>query len=69
MESADELSRHELLALMEIRLTGRTSNSAIIRQLLDNELIVGFEVGYLQLKAKGRRMLVRGSPSLWDVAS
>jgi len=60
-----DLSRHELLALREIRLTGRTSQKFLVRQLLDEEIIVDTE-GWLDLTSKGRSLLVRGSPSLWE---
>ena len=36
----DELLRHELLALIEIRLTGRTVNCTAMHQLLDNGMII-----------------------------
>ena len=61
----DELLRHELLALIEIRLTGCTA----MHQLLDNEMIIDLHGDRLQLTNRGRRMLVRGSPLLWDVAA
>jgi hypothetical protein len=69
MNTVDELSRRELLALKEIRLTGRTADCTIMLQLLNDNMIASFQDGCLQLTAKGRRMLVRGSPSLWDMAS
>jgi hypothetical protein len=59
-----DLSRHELLALREIRLTGQTSQTVLVRQLLDEEIIVDAE-GNLNLTSKGMSLLVRGSPSLW----
>ena len=65
----DELLRHELLALIEIRLTGRTVNFTAMHQLLDNEMIIDLHGDRLQLTSRGRRMLVRGSPLLWDVAA
>ena len=68
MPSTDELSRRELLALKEIRLTGRTSDGAIARQLLDDKMVVDAQGRQLELTAKGRRMLVRGSPTLWDIS-
>lgn len=68
VETANELSRREILVLKEIRLTGRTTDCAIVRQLFDIEMIADFQSDNLQLTAKGRRMLLRGSPSLWDVA-
>lgn len=69
MESSDELSRLELLTLKEIRLKGRASDRTLAKQLLNDDLIIGSASGYLKLTAKGRRMLVRGSPSLWEIAS
>lgn len=68
MNTVVELSRRELLALKEIRLTGRTADCTIMFQLFNDNMIAGFQDGCLQLTAKGRRMLVRGSPSLWDTA-
>lgn len=59
-----DLSRHELLALKEIRLTGQTTQKILVRQLLDQKIIVDAE-GCLDLTSKGRSLLVRGSPSLW----
>jgi hypothetical protein len=59
-----DLSRHELLALREIRLTGQTTQKILVRQLLEDEIIVDTE-GNLNLTSKGRSLLVRGSPSLW----
>jgi hypothetical protein len=69
MPSTDELSRRELLALKEIRLTGQTSDGTLARQLLDDKMIVDAQGGHLEVTAKGRRMLVRGSPSLWGISS
>ncbi len=68
MELASELSRRELLALKDIRQTGRTIDRTIVLQLLNDELVVDLPDTPLQLTPKGRKMLVRGSPSLWDVA-
>ena len=65
----DELLRHELLALIEIRLTGRTVNCTAMHRLLDNEMIIDLHGDRLQLTSRGRRTLVRGSPLLWDVAA
>jgi hypothetical protein len=59
-----DLSRLELLALREIRLTGRTTQESLVGQLLDEKIIVDVE-GCLDLTSKGRSLLVRGSPSLW----
>jgi hypothetical protein len=69
MENLDELSRRELLALKEIRLIGRTIDRTIALQLYGKKLIIDSEDCCLQFTTKGRRMLVRGSPSLWDLAS
>jgi hypothetical protein len=68
MEKSGELSRRELLGLKEVRSKARTTDSTLALQLIDGDLIVGSPGGYLQLTAKGRRMLVRGSPSLWDMS-
>ena len=38
-----DLSRHELLALKEIRLTGQTTQKILVRQLLDQKIIVDAE--------------------------
>jgi hypothetical protein len=59
-----DLSRLKLLALREIRLTGRTTQESLVGQLLDEKIIVDVE-GCLDLTSKGRSLLVRGSPSLW----
>ncbi len=68
MPRTDELSRRELLVLKEIRLTGRTSDGVIARQLAEDKMIVDAQGGRLELTAEGRRMLVRGSPALWDIS-
>ena len=68
MEIAGELSRRELLVLKEIRLKGQTSDRTMVLQLLNDDMVVAHPDTPLQLTPKGRRMLVRGSPSLWDVA-
>ena len=69
MENINELSRRELLTLKQIRLTGHTTDRAMALQLLNDDLINVSQDGCLQLTANGRRMLVRGSTSLWDMAS
>ena len=69
MENLGELSRRELLGLKEVQLKGRSTDRTLAVQLIDNDLIIGSPGGYLKLTTKGRRMLVRGSPSLWDMAS
>jgi len=65
----DELLRHELLALKEVRLNGALIDRTTMRQLRDMEMITELHDGRLRLTNRGRKMLVRGSPSLWDVAS
>jgi hypothetical protein len=69
VEKSNELSRAELLALKDVRLKGRVTDRALVLQLINDGLIAGSPIGYLKLTDKGRRMLVRGSPSLWDIAS
>ena len=69
MEDVGELSRRELSALKVIRLTGRTNDRTMALQLICDGLIMVSQDGWLQLTVKGRQILVRGSPSLWDVAS
>ena len=64
-----DLSRHELLALKEIGLTGKTAQPALASRLLDVGIVVDVEGGFLELTSKGRSLLVRGSPSLWDIAT
>jgi hypothetical protein len=61
-----DLSRPELLVLKEIRLTGQTAQRILVRQLLDEEIIVDVG-GCFDLTSKGRSLLVRGSPSLWEM--
>jgi hypothetical protein len=71
MEGVDELSRRELLVLKEIRLKGVATDRTTALQLLNDGMIIGSQdgSGCLQLTASGRRLLLRGSPSLWDKAS
>jgi hypothetical protein len=69
MENIEELPRRELLALKKIRLTGRTNDSALALKLLRDNMIAHFQDGHFQLTSIGRRMLVRGSPSLWENAT
>jgi hypothetical protein len=68
MERTGELSRRELLVLKEIRLTGGTNDRTMALRLLNEDMIADLASTHLQLTSKGRKMLVRGSPSLWDVA-
>jgi hypothetical protein len=69
MENIGELSRCELLALKEILMKGRTIDRTFAVQLINDHLVIGSPNSYLKLTLKGRRMLVRGSPALWDIAS
>jgi hypothetical protein len=61
-----DLSRQELLALKEIRLTGQTTQKSLVGQLLDEKIIVDVE-GCLDLTSKGKSLLVRGSPTMWNM--
>jgi len=54
MENCDELSRHELLALKEIRLTGRTTDPKMAIQLLNDDMIIDSQERCLQLTADYR---------------
>jgi hypothetical protein len=67
MDTMEELSQRELLALREIRLSGRVADHVMLRQLLNDDLIADFLGSGLELTGKGLGSLVRGSPSLWDV--
>jgi len=67
MEIVEELSQQELIVLRDIHVSGRSSNHGILSQLIRDGMIV--EADRLELTANGRRMLVRGSPSLWDTAA
>ena len=68
VEAMEELSRRELLALKEIHLTGQASDDELARKFVEEEMIVDIEIGNLLLTYKGRSLLVRGSPYLWDIA-
>ena len=69
MEAMEELSLRELLALKQIHLTGQTLDKSLVRQFVEQEMIVDIEVDNLLLTHKGRSLLVRGSPALWDIAA
>jgi hypothetical protein len=69
MEHLEELSRRELLALKEIHLMGRATDRTIALQLYNDDMVIESQDCCLQLTAKGRRLLVRGSPLLWDMTS
>src|SRR5262245_24519637 len=49
-----------------VSLAGDRALICLARELLDKEIIVDTK-GCLDLTAKGRSLLVRGSPSLWEV--
>jgi hypothetical protein len=42
MDTMEELSQRELLALREIRLSGRVADHVVLRQLLNDGLIADF---------------------------
>ena len=65
----EELSKRELLVLKEIHMTGETSDKGLARKLAERDIIADLEVGSLLLTHKGRSLLVRGSPALWDMAA
>ena len=65
MDMTWEASRDELLALKEIRVTGRLADQGLATRLIDNDIVAESENGQLALTAIGRRLLVRGSPALW----
>jgi hypothetical protein len=65
----EDLSKRELLVLKEIHLTGETSDKELIRKFVESDIVVDVEVGSLLLTHKGRSLLVRGSPALWDMAA
>jgi len=70
MEAVDELSQRELIALRDIHVSGRADNHLIVRQLIRDGMVVDSDIErQLELTAEGRRMLVLGSPSLWDTAA
>jgi hypothetical protein len=69
MELAHDLSRRDLLVLKEIRLTGHASDHEAVCRLLGEKLIAGVRGECFELTVKGRRMLVRGSPSLWNASA
>jgi len=69
VEMLHELSRRELLALKEIRLTGQTNDQIMALKLFNDGMIFQALDGCMELTGNGRRMLVRGSPSLWESGS
>jgi len=44
MENLKELSRHELLALKEIHLTGQASDKGLVRKFVEQEMVIDIEV-------------------------
>jgi hypothetical protein len=65
----EELSKRELLALKEIHLTGEASDKELVRRFVESDIIADLEVGRFVLTPKGRGLLVRGSPALWEYAA
>lgn len=65
----EELSKQEFFALKEIHLTGETLDKELVRKFIEDDIIADLNVGELLLTHKGRGLLVRGSPTLWDVAA
>jgi hypothetical protein len=63
----EDLSRHELLALKEIHRTGEALDKGLVRKFVQEKLVV--DIGSLLLTNKGRGLLVRGSPALWNSAA
>jgi hypothetical protein len=65
----EDLSVRELLVLKEIHLTGQTWDKRLVGKFVEDEMIIDIEVDRLVLTNKGRSLLVRGSPALWDIAA
>ena len=65
----EDLSKREFFALKEIHLTGETSDRELVRKFVEDDIIADLNVSGLLLTHKGRSLLVRGSPALWDVAA
>ena len=65
----DDLSLQELLALKEIYLTGQMSDKNLMRKFVEKEIVVNIENSSMLLTHKGRALLVRGSPLLWDLVA
>ena len=65
----EELSKRELLALKEIHLTGEASDKELVRRFVGSNIIADLEIGSFVLTHKGRGLLVRGSPALWEYAA
>ena len=65
----EDLSRRELLVLKEIHLTGQTLDKQLVRKFVEEGIVADIAIDNLLLTLKGRGLLVRGSPSLWDSAA
>lgn len=65
MDTVWEASRDELIALKEIRLTGRLADPNLAVRFIEHAIVARSEDGDLELTSAGRRLLVRGSPALW----
>lgn len=65
----EELSKRELLALRELHMNGELSDQDLVRKFVERDIIADLNVSGLLLTHKGRSLLVRGSPALWDVAA
>ena len=61
-----DLSVHDILALREIALKGRLPANAGYGQLHEQGLVEVEHAGAIRLTEKGRHLLVRGSPLLWN---
>lgn len=68
MTTEQDLSRPELMALKEIALTGRTTDAGLLMRLFAHGSVTG-ERHDLTLTRKGRSLLLRGSPALWNSAA
>jgi hypothetical protein len=64
----NELSARELTALKEIALSGQASDHLLARRFLDENIVVDLGEDLL-LTNRGRSLLLRGSPHLWDVTA
>ncbi len=68
MDTIEDMSTHELLALKEVRLTSRLTNAALLVGLFEMGAIRRCDDDRLELTARGRNLLVRGLPALWSFA-
>ena len=65
----EDLSKREFFALKEIHLTGENLDKELVRKFVEDDIIADLNVSGLLLTHKGRSLLVRGSPALWDIAA